>query len=246
MTTTSTPLVHQPIAGTNYGFSAVRIGDLGATEYTLVAIAADASASVQGAADEIEACIAEVARSCAQSPRADNLLCRVAAFDHRVHEVHGFLPLPDLDPDLAYDGCVRHAGSTALYDASLNAIASVRDYATTLDDADFECNGIVFVITDGEDNASAADPGAIADALEQAIGGGHLESMLAVLVGVGTGHASLRRHLQALKQRAGFAAFIEIEKADKRNLAKLARFVSRSIAVQSQALGTAQPGAIGF
>ncbi len=244
--TTSNPVTHHPIVGTNYGFSAVRIADLGATEYTLVAIAADASASVQGAADEIEACIAEVARSCAASPRADNLLCRVVAFDHRLHEVHGFSPLPDLDPDRAYAGCVRHGGSTALYDASLNAIASVRDYAAALDDADFDCNGIVFVITDGEDNASTADLAAIADAFEQATRGGHLESMLAVLVGVGTGSASLTKHLQALRRRAGFAAFIEIEKADANNLAKLARFVSKSIAVQSQALGTARPGAIGF
>jgi hypothetical protein len=246
MTQPSNPLDHHAIAGTSYGFSAVRIADLGATEYTLVGIAADASASVQGWADQIEDCIAEVARSCGCSPRADNLLCRVAAFDHRVHEVHGFRPLGDIDPDRDYRDTVRHGGSTALYDASLNAIAAVRDYAEQLDGADFECNGIVFVVTDGADNASTAKLDEITDALERATKSGHLDSMLAVLVGVGTADPGLRRHLDALHKKAGFSAFIEIDRADAKHLAQLARFVSKSIALQSRALGTAGPGAIGF
>jgi uncharacterized protein YegL len=170
----------------------------------------------------------------------------VIAFDHRVHETHGFVPLRDLDPDRRYRGAVRHGGSTALYDASLNAIASVRDYAAQLDDANFDCNGIVFVITDGADNASSAKVSDLAKALEAATRGGHLESMTAVLVGVGTTDTGLRQTLDQLHKAAGFAAFVEIAAADAASLARLARFVSRSISLQSQALGTAAPGAIGF
>ena len=40
-----------------YGFSATRIADLGAAEYTLVAIAADASGSVSALRRRIERCM---------------------------------------------------------------------------------------------------------------------------------------------------------------------------------------------
>ena len=58
-----------PIRGTHYGFSATRIDDLGAAEYTLVAIAADASGSVSSFKKRIESAIAEVAR--AAHPQAE-------------------------------------------------------------------------------------------------------------------------------------------------------------------------------
>ena len=73
----------------------------------------------------------------------------------------------------------------ALYDAALNAVASIREYAETLSDADYECNGILFVITDGGDNASTADAKALATALADAMASPHLDSLHAVLVGVG-------------------------------------------------------------
>jgi hypothetical protein len=234
------------IQGTAYGFSAVRVEDLGATEYTLVAIAADASGSVAPFADPIEACMAEIARSCASSPRADNLLLRVSAFDDTVHEVHGYRPLSAGTPG-DYRGCTRHGGTTALFDAALNAVASIRDYAQELSDADYECNGLLFVITDGADNASRADASALAAALASATASPHLDSLVTVLVGVGVQDPALKAWLETLRHAAGFHAYVELEHADAATLAKLARFVSRSVARQSQALGTGAAGQpIGF
>lgn len=234
------------IKGTAYGFSAVRIDELGATEYTLVAIAADASGSVASFRRQIEACMAEIAKSCAASPRADNLLLRVSAFDGQVHEVHGYRPL-SAGSRGDYRGCTAHGGATALYDAALNAVASIRDYAETLSDADYECNGILFVITDGADNASEADAAALARALATATTSPHLDSLVTVLVGVGVQDPSLRAFLEDLRRAAGFGAYVELPRADAATLAKLARFVSQSVARQSQALGTGTAGPmIGF
>ena len=79
------------LAGSSYGFSAKRIDDLGASEYTLVAIAADVSGSVSSFKKEIESCVREIVRACRHSPRADNLMLRFTRFDSRVSEVHAFM-----------------------------------------------------------------------------------------------------------------------------------------------------------
>ncbi|MBL4686385.1 MAG: hypothetical protein JKY37_17455 [Nannocystaceae bacterium] len=234
------------IKGTHYGFSAVRIEDLGATEYTLVAIAADASASVMGFARQIERCIGEVVRSCGSSPRADNLLVRTTVFDDTVEELHGFCPRPSLDPQ-RYNGTVRRGGATALFDAGENAVASITHYAATLTDADFDCNGIVFVITDGMDNMSKGCARRLAAALSQAAGHDALESMVSILVGVGVADDAVSTYLHAVRRDVGFDQYIELRKADAKTLAKLAAFVSKSIASQSQALGTGKSSrVVGF
>jgi len=43
--------------GSGYGFSAVRVESLGASEYTLVGITTDVSGSVHAFRDDIEACV---------------------------------------------------------------------------------------------------------------------------------------------------------------------------------------------
>jgi hypothetical protein len=163
--TASKPLLEQRrIAGSSYGFSATRIRDLGAAEYTLVAIAADKSGSVAAYATEIERTIGQIVASAQLSPRADNLLLRVCTFDHELTEVHGFAPLCACSRR-DYRGTIAHGGTTALYDASHNAIAAVAGYADELVAHDFAVNAIVFVITDGMDNASKTSRDSVGAAL---------------------------------------------------------------------------------
>jgi hypothetical protein len=80
------------VAGSSYGFSATRIEDLGASEYTLVSIAADVSGSVSVFKREIEKCVKEIVRACRHSPRADNLMMRFTTFDSKVTESTVFDP----------------------------------------------------------------------------------------------------------------------------------------------------------
>lgn len=228
------------LAGSSFGFSATRLGDLGATEYTLVAIAADTSGSVVEFRAEIEACIKEVVKSCRRSPRADNLMLRLVTFDDKLNEVHGFRPLAQCD-EASYTGCINPGGTTALYDAACNVTGSVTQYGKDLRDNDYGVNAIVFVITDGEDNASAMTANEVKRSLAEAVQSEALESIRSVLIGVNVADARMSRYLDDLHKTGGFSQYVEIGNANERSLAKLAEFVSKSISAQSQALNSGGP-----
>jgi len=235
-----------PMPGSTYAFSAARPTDLGASEYTLVALAADCSSSVGGFAKDIERCVSEVVRSCGSSPRSDNLMLRFTTFNHQVREVHGYRPLMTCAPG-DYAGSIRASGSTALCDASYTAVQSLCSYGAQLEGHDFDVNGIVFVITDGAENASRAKPADVKKAIAAARKQAHLTSLVTVLVGVGVADAGLGAMLSEYRKKAGFDRYVELDNADAATLASLADFVSKSIAVQSQSLasGASQPQ-IGF
>lgn len=230
-------LEQHAIPGARFGFSAAGLHDLGASEYTLVAIAADCSGSVDAFRGEIEACMQSVVAACHRSPRADNLLLRVVAFDDDLDELHGFKPLAECDPQ-AYDGRLRCGGCTALYDAAHNAVAAVTRYGRTLTDHDYDANGIVFVVTDGCDNASTMNPKQVKRALADAVRGEHLESVVSVLVGVNVQSGDVGRYLRAFAKDAGFTKYVELGDATAATLAGLADFVSQSITLQSRALAS--------
>ncbi|MBW2523856.1 MAG: hypothetical protein JRI23_06765 [Deltaproteobacteria bacterium] len=233
----SSTLQHHPIIDSAYGFSATRIENLGASEYTLAVVTADVSGSVHEFLDEIEGCLREVVKACARSPRADNLLLRTTAFDDQVREIHGFRPLTGcLLSD--YEGCLRTGGTTALHDAAHNALQSVTAYGRDLGRHGFSVNGIVFVITDGMDNASAQSAASVARAAESALRSEQLQSISSVLVGVNVADDSVSRYLAELRRTARFDQYVEIAHADADTLARLADFVARSISAQSVALNS--------
>ena len=233
------------IQGSSYGFSAKRVDHLGASEYTLVVIAADVSGSVAPFRDQIEACVKEIVRSCRHSPRADNLMLRLAIFDSKVTEKHGFRPLTECDLD-RYDGSIKVGGLTALVDGAHNAVESAVRYGKDLTAHDFDVNAIVFVISDGADNSSVLTPQDVRGALEGAVTNETVESMLSVLVGVNVAEPDLAGYLRDFKDEAGFSEYVELEHADAKTLARLATFVSRSISAQSQALGSGASAALTF
>ncbi|RDJ35531.1 MAG: hypothetical protein DWQ19_11995 [Crenarchaeota archaeon] len=224
----------------HFGFSAAKIEDLGATEYTLVTIVADRSGSTHGFQQNMEAVLKEVIGACQKSPRADNLLVRYISFSSHHQEEHGFELLSSLVPD-QYDGTLPPAGSTSLFDASVDAIEASNNYGKQLTDQDFDVNGIVFVITDGEDNISKTTANQVKAALEQAVKGENLESMVSVLIGVNVQDPYVAAALNDFNNTAGFTQYVELDNANKNTLAKLAQFVSKSISSQSQALGSGGP-----
>ncbi|HEY9404958.1 MAG TPA: VWA domain-containing protein [Pyrinomonadaceae bacterium] len=224
------------IPNSHYGYSATRLDELGATEYTVVTIACDVSGSTADFVFDMEAAITRIVQACKSSPRADNLLLRLVAFDDNLSEVHGFKLLENCN--LAdYGGVLRAGGSTALYDAAENAVSSTMNYGQQLLAGDFSANAILFVITDGMDNASRLPAGKVKEALAKAITSEALESVVSVLIGVNVQDPHAVRFLRQFHADAGFTQYVELDKADARTLARLAEFVSRSISAQSQSLG---------
>jgi uncharacterized protein YegL len=222
-------------AGSSFQFSAVKIENLGSTEYTLVTIAVDISGSISGYEKEIESCLRAAIEACSKSPRAENLLLRVIRFDDKVEEVHGFILLNAVD---FADYVIQARGMTALFQATYESLASTLHYAESLVDQDFNVNGIMFVITDGMDNRSKETPTTIAQLKDAASRGEKIESMLTVLIGINVPDPTTAAYLATFERDAKFDQFVDAGTATKETLAKLAAFVSKSISSQSQSLGT--------
>ena len=228
------------LPNSHYGYSATRIDHLGATEYTIATIVCDVSGSTDGFALDMEAAIAKIVQACKHSPRADNLLLRLIRFNDTLSEVHGFKLLENCNTG-DYSGILNCGGNTALFDATENAAAAVLDYGRRLAGADFSANAILFVITDGMDNASKVTAKGVKRTLAEAVLSEALESLVSILIGVNVQQGSVSRYLHRLYKDAGFSQYVEIDNADTKTLANLARFVSQSISAQSQALGTGGP-----
>jgi uncharacterized protein YegL len=210
---------------------------LGATEYTVATIACDVSGSTAAFAFDMESAITRIVQACKSSPRADNLLLRLLAFDDTLTELHGFKLLENCN--LAdYGGILHPGGSTALYDAAENAVSSTISYGRKLLAGDFSANAILFVITDGMDNASRLSAKKVKEALAGAVTSEALESVISVLIGVNVQDPEASRYLRQFHVEAGFTQYVELDKADARTLARLAEFVSQSIGAQSRSLGT--------
>lgn len=227
-----------------YGFSATKLETLGSSEYTLISIAVDASSSVHSFKRELEACVQEIIKSCKYSPRSDNLLVRVVQFNDTLEEIHGFKLLEQCNID-DYTDILSIRGMTALLDATENTVKSTFDYGKELSNSDFDANGIIFVLTDGEENKSKSTISQVKESFDLGRKEESLESMTAVLIGIDV-NPSLDSSLKDFKDKAGFDHYVSFSGADAKTLAKLAQFVSKSISSQSKALGTGSSGSISF
>lgn len=228
-----------------FTFSTTKVEKLTAMSYTLVDIEIDKSGSVHSFTKEIIECLKEAVRSCAKSPRAENLLVRVNVFNNGLDELHGFLPLKDIDPE-KYDIGTPY-GMTALYDALYSGVGSVATFAKTLSEQGYSVNGICIVITDGMNNDSTATEKMVADKKVQAVQDEDIESLLGIVIGVNANGRSgyhgktIADVLNEMKDNIGFEQFVNAGDANKETLAKVAQFVSKSVSSQSQSLGTGGP-----
>lgn len=223
------------IPGGSFSFSAIKPEHLKETRYTLVTIACDVSGSVARYKDLLEQALKDVVKACRHSPQKENLLIRVMLFNGLVTELHGFRPLADIDEDKEYSLGV--GGGTALFDASYEAIIATTRYAEILSSQEFTANGIVFIITDGDDGSSTTTAKSVATVVSAALKNEEIDSLTTVLVGVDV-DKDCTQYLSKFKNDAGFDAFIDIGDASAGKLAKLANFVSKSISSASKSLGT--------
>lgn len=234
-------LVQHSLPTGSFGYTAQSLDDLGAPEYTLVTIVVDTSGSVTDYKDEMEQTIKSVIDACKLSPRADSLQVRLMTFDDSMREVHGFKLLEECElPD--YDDCLVIGGMTALFHSAQAAIEATSQHAKLLAENDFDINAIVVIITDGDNNRGGSTDD-VKNALKGAMRSEYLESLVTILVGVGTnsGWALISQYLENFKDEAGLTQYVDAGDANAKTLAKLADFVSRSISAQSQALGTNGP-----
>lgn len=231
-----------------YGFSAVGLDSLGATEYTLATMVVDQSGSVGGFDKELVKSLKTILGSCKSSPRSDNLLLRLVAFNDNVTEAHGFRLLADIKPD-EYDGAVNPAGSTALFDAVASAVEATGTMGEKLVNQDFAANGVIYVITDGCDNASKATPTSIRKALDKIAKDEKLQSIAVILIMVGAADPFAKQELDAFVKDAKITQFVDMtdlfaKASPEKALAKLAGYISRSVSSTSTALASGSSSAV--
>lgn len=223
----------------NFQYSAIRIEDLGATEYTLVTIVCDISGSVTPFAVELLECIKTIVKACQKSPRSENLLLRILLFNKTIYEIHGFKNLHEINVNDYED--LEPNYLTALFDATYNGVCATLEYSGRLIAQDFDCNGAVYIITDGMDNQSKMGPSSIKDKITNALANENvIESLNTILIGLHdpnvSWEATVKDELEKFKNEAELTAFLNIGEATAQKLAKLANWVSESISSQSQAL----------
>lgn len=222
-----------------FQYSAVRATSVtltSASSYTLVTIAVDTSSSVTPFRDLLVDSIKKAVGACAKSPLAANIMVRTIQFASDVQEVHGFKPLSEIDIATAYDG-IYCGGATALYDACASAIGATADYGKLLAAQNYGVSGILFVITDGEDNRSRSTPITVKQQSDGLVNDETLETFTSVLVGINAQHC--RTSLERLQREGGMGQYVDAGDATPGNLAKLAAFVSKSVSSTAQGTGTA-------
>jgi uncharacterized protein YegL len=228
--------MHELTTASNYSFSAVGLDSLGASEYTLATVVVDVSVSVSNWRSELVKCIETIKESCEHSPRSENLLLRVVKFDDNVDEVHGFKILDTIDSK-DYDKEITIGGCTALYDALHSSIESTSDYSKVLvNNGDMSANAVVYVITDGVDNASVGNPKKIKKLMDTIMQDEVLESCAVILIGIGQAD-----YFTKLTKEANITQFIDIgdlfaKTSPAAAMAKLAGYISKSIVSTSQSL----------
>jgi hypothetical protein len=222
---------------TAFRFSGVKIEKLKATEYTLVTIAVDVTGSVSGFEDDLRQALVTTIQACQKTPLSDNLLVRVLQFSTKVgvEELHGFKPLAEINPETDYPAFAPD-GLTPLYDAVFSAVGAINTYAQELAADGFLANGIVFIITDGDDNYSTATPQMIKQEIKKARQREDLQSLLTILIGINAQEYS--QELKNFSQTAGLDRFIDVGDITAEKLAQITNFISRSIYGQSRALVT--------
>lgn len=127
----------------------------------------DTSSSVAGYVNELNDALNEFTTRMQKSHAADKLFVSQVEFNDKVTVTNGFRPISEIKPvDLA----PRIGGCTALYDACKSGLENALDYRKALENSGVNCKTLLFIITDGDDNASsssAADVKKVIDTLLQ-------------------------------------------------------------------------------
>lgn len=222
-------------------FSGVRPDKLESTSYSLATILRDTSGSVSSFEKVLVKSTRDAVRACTYSDYSNNMLIRCVDFNSDIREIHGFKELKSIDIDNEYD--IFCSGTTALHDAVINGVESTRSYAKTLFDQDFDVNAIIFVLTDGEENASNVhDVLKVKEAVDDLLQSEVVQSCIIILIGVNAGRCSA--YLKDFQKKVNISEYIDIADFDHKKGAKLAQFVSKSISSQSQSLVTGSPSQV--
>lgn len=139
-----------------YNFGNYNPNDLEVQETINAVIVVDTSSSVHSYGHELNNALNEFITRMQKSHAAPNLFVSIVEFNDSINVTSGFRPITELQP---IDLIPRIGGMTALYKACDIGLKNAIDYRKDLENAGVNCKTLLFVITDGEDNASGGVKG---------------------------------------------------------------------------------------
>lgn len=149
------------------GAAGMSIDDLAGDEVTLYVRVIDVTGSMQRFQHVVIDAANDQLDALAGSKASDSILMSTLEFNTRTEVLHSYL---SLDKAIRLDGSnYQPDGSTALYDATLDAITSAVAYAQSLRDAGIRVKVVVVIISDGEDNSSRHTAAAVKHVIEDLI-----------------------------------------------------------------------------
>jgi uncharacterized protein YegL len=218
----------------NYDFGNFNPNDVEVPETINAVFVIDTSSSVHAYVKELNSAINDFTVRMQKSHAAPNLFVSMVEFNDDVTVTSGFRPISEIQPiDLAS----RIGGYTALYKACDVSLKNAIDYRKDLEQAGVNCKTLLFIITDGEDNASgsvtAADVKAKIDTLMQEER--NLFSFESILFGVGNANT-----FEAAQKDMGIHKLAQVgTTADE--IRKMINFISSSITNVSTGQGMSAP-----
>ena len=172
----------------DYNFGNFNPEDVEVEDTINAVFAIDVSASVGGYADELNAGIHDFVERMQKSHVSDKLFVSMVEFNSKVSVRSGFQPIDQI-PTIDFGPSI--GGMTALYEGTKVSLVNALDYRESLENSGVNCKTLLFVITDGDDNASNCGPEdvkkIIQDLLQEER---NIASFESILFGIGTGMES--------------------------------------------------------
>lgn len=133
--------------------------DLGASDATLVSVVLDMSGSMEPHRKDVIDAYNAMIRSLSGAKAATSILVSTWAFEDKARLLSSFEAV-ESKPRLT-QAVYAPSGTTALYDAVLGAMTGLVAYGQRLWDEGVPTRRVLFVLSDGEDNASKATASAV-------------------------------------------------------------------------------------
>ena len=218
----------------DYNFGNFNPNEVEVAETINAVFIVDTSSSVVSYGQELNKAINEFTARMQKSHAAANLFVSIIEFNDNINVTSGFRPISEIP---VIDLVPRIGGCTALFKACAVGLKNALDYRKDLENAGVNCKTLLFVITDGEDNASgnvvAADVKAMIDDLLKEER--NFFSFESILFGVGND-----RSFEDAQKNMGIKHLAKVgTTADE--IRKMINFISSSITSVSTGQGFSAP-----
>lgn len=210
----------------NIDFGNFDPGEISTDETINAVLIVDVSPSVAAYVKDMNTAFKDFLEEMQKSHVAEKLMVSIIEFNEKTIVRSGFQPVSSIDPAaISFRPC---GSGTALYDAVFTGITNALNYRTNLENSGVNCNTLIFIITDGEDNSSGNKAVKVRKVLDDTLKGEkNAFSFESILFGVGND-----ADFEKAQKDMGIRHLAKIGNSGK-EIRKMIGFISASISKSS-------------